>query len=339
MTTHRPHRRHNPLTDSWVLVSPHRTQRPWQGQLEDTAAPAGAAYDSECYLCPGNERAGGNRNPDYDGVFIFDNDFPALLPERGTDAEPSDGLFRTMPEAGRCRVICYSPEHNRSLGTLPIDRVCDVVDHWAAEYEALIGDHQWVQIFENRGAAMGCSNPHPHGQIWAAEHLPTEAERERTAQADYRKRHESNLLSDYARDELRRGERVLIDNESWLVVVPYWAAWPFETLLISKKPAAHLGELDKAQKQDLALAIKELLHCYDNLFSVAFPFTFGWHSAPRGSAGDDWRLHAHFYPPLLRSATVRKFMVGYEMLSEPQRDITPEQACQQLRNALQQRRA
>ena len=329
-----PHRRYNALTDSWVLVSPHRTKRPWQGKLEETATPKGVPYDPDCYLCPGNERAGAERNPKYSDVFVFDNDFPALLPEAQKDGDLTNGLLRSEAVAGRCRVVCYSPEHNLGLGDLSTDQIERVIATWAKEYATLIETHQWVQIFENRGATMGCSNPHPHGQIWAIDSLPTEAERELKAQQTYHREHGRSLLADYCDKELESGERVLIDNANWLVVVPYWAAWPFETLLIAKHPVARIDELSDAAKSDLAQTLKSLVMAYDRLFSVPFPYTFGWHNAPRNVAGDEWRLHAHFYPPLLRSAEIRKFMVGFEMLSEPQRDITPELAAEQLRGML-----
>ena len=329
-----PHRRYNALTNSWVLVSPHRTQRPWQGKLEKNAAGTGEPYDSTCYLCPGNDREGGHRNPDYDGVFVFDNDFPALLPDVEDSADTNYELLRAKPVAGRCRVICYSPRHNLGFGDLSTDQINRVIETWAAEYGALIDSHEWVQIFENRGETMGCSNPHPHGQIWAISDLPTEARRELDAQRNYHQTHGSNLLDDYRASEIERGERTLIENDHWLVVVPFWAAWPFETLVIAKDPVAHLGELRGNGRRALAKALKSLVAAYDRLFSVPFPYTFGWHNAPRGVSSNEWRLHAHFYPPLLRSAEIRKFMVGFEMLAEPQRDITPELACGRLREVL-----
>ncbi len=334
MSTH-PHRRYNALTDSWVLVSPHRTKRPWQGKLEETATPEGVPYDPDCYLCPGNERAGAERNPNYSDVFVFDNDFPALLPEPQSGGDQTEGLLRSEAVAGRCRVVCYSPEHNLGLGDLSTDQIERVVETWAAEYSTLIETHQWVQIFENRGATMGCSNPHPHGQIWAIDSLPTEPERELRSQQTYQREHGRNLLADYCDKELESGERVLIDNANWLVVVPYWAAWPFETLLIAKNPVARIDELNGRAKSELAQTLKSLVMAYDRLFLVPFPYTFGWHNSPRNVAEDEWRLHAHFYPPLLRSAEIRKFMVGFEMLSEPQRDITPELAAERLRGMLE----
>lgn len=332
-----PHRRYNPLTDSWVLVSPHRTQRPWQGQLEASAPPDGLPYDPDCYLCPGNERAGGRRNPAYEDVFVFDNDFPALLPDTGDFAGEDGVLLRSAPAVGCCRVVCYSPRHDLGFGDLSTAQIGRVIDTWAEQYTELIARYQWVQIFENRGAAMGCSNPHPHGQIWAIDSLPTEAGRKRASQEKYRKAHGSNLLADYAATEIERGERVLINNDDWLVVVPYWAAWPFETLVIAKRDVGRLDELDEPGRNHLARSLKALVSAYDRLFAVPFPYTFGWHNAPRGVTRDGWRLHAHFYPPLLRSAEIRKFMVGFEMLAEPQRDITPETACEQLRAVLNDR--
>ncbi len=329
-----PHRRYNPLTDSWVLVSPHRTARPWQGQRESNEAQS-PDFDPECYLCPGNERAGGSRNPEYEQVFVFDNDYPALLPP-AHGIEPSNStLFGCEPVSGTCRVICYHPRHDLTLATLPVPAIRDVVDAWCSQHAELISDHRWVQIFENRGAAMGCSNPHPHGQIWATSSLPDIAKIEARQQNHYLHDHGEVLLAHYAQQEIQNSVRVVAQNDHWLVVVPWWAVWPFETLLIALDPVARIDQLSSSARDSLAEILSTLCSGYDDIFSTAFPYSMGWHSEPvEGS--DGWRLHAHFYPPLLRSASVRKFMVGFEMLAEAQRDLTPEFAATTIREAIEQ---
>lgn len=336
-----PHRRFNPLDGSWVLVSPHRTQRPWQGE-ETPLVDERPDYVADCYLCPGNLRAGGHQTPAYEGVYIFDNDFAALLPpsaDDNQDMEQPTALFQSQAASGCCRVICYSPKHNLSLGHLAPDALLAVIQAWKDQYQSLIQAFSWVQIFENRGAAMGASNPHPHGQVWAVDHLPTIAAQELQQQAQYQRDHGKLLLLDYAQQEIANGERVVYQNEEWLVVVPYWASWPFETLLIPLRGTPSLSELTGAQQEQLVLALRCLQQGYDAVFDCEFPYSFGWHNAPArtsdGSSSEEcWQLHAHFYPPLLRSATVKKFMVGYEMLAEPQRDLTPEHAARQLREAV-----
>ncbi len=330
----KPHRRYNPLDDSWVLVSPHRTQRPWQGETV-AAPPAKPVYSEDCYLCPGNDRAGAAKNPNYPGVFVFDNDFAALLADSPEpDAHTSD-LFQCHAERGRSRVICYSPQHNLSLGGLSSKAMLDVINTWISEYNMLIADYAWVQIFENRGVAMGASNPHPHGQIWAQDHVPSLAAREVIAQQNYFAKNHSALLLDYARAEIDRADRVVALNDDWVVLVPYWAAWPYETLLLPRFSIAHVGQLTDGQKVTLGNVVQRLQRGYDKLFDCEFPYSFGWHNAPadRRDSGIKraWQLHAHAYPPLLRSASVKKFMVGYEMLAEPQRDLTPELAAANLR--------
>ena len=333
-----PHRRYNPLADRWVLVSPQRTRRPWQGEQEPAPALANA-YEPDCYLCPGNLRANGETNPDYSGVHVFDNDFPALLDQPGATGAVADALFRSQPVRGRCRVICYSPQHNQSLGDLPLAGIEAVIDAWGRETGRLHESFTWVQVFENRGAAMGCSNPHPHGQIWALDHLPVEAAVEDRQQRQYLEAKGAPLLLDYVERECAEGERVILQNEHWAVMVPWWATWPFETLLLPRRSLPTWTHLHTAERTSLAVTLQGLIQGYDRLFATPFPYSMGWHGAPAGEvSGRDpkqhWQLHAHFYPPLLRSASVRKHMVGFEMLAEPQRDISPEQAAGQLRDAL-----
>jgi UDPglucose--hexose-1-phosphate uridylyltransferase len=325
-----PHRRFNQLTGQWVLVSAGRTNRPWQGQEESPPAEERPAYDPTCYLCPGNTRAGGHTNPTYESTFVFTNDFAALRP----DTDPGglvDGLLVAEGEQGTCRVICFSPRHDVTLAQMAEADVLRVVELWASQTEELGAQFPWVQVFENRGPEMGASNPHPHGQIWAGSAIPNEALAEMTTQRAYAEQTERRLLLDYAAQE-SGGPRVVVENDDWLVVVPFWAIWPFETIMVPRAPAARLGELDEAARVSLVRALHELQARYDNLFRRSFPFSMGWHQAPFvPGAVDSWQLHAHFYPPLLRSATVRKFMVGYELLSEAQRDITPEEAAERLR--------
>lgn len=325
-----PHRRFNPLINEWVLVSPQRSTRPWQGQFEPQGNSDNCAYDKDCYLCPGNQRINGQVNANYRGTYVFDNDFAALnsdIPEVSVD----DPLFRMATEQGISRVVCYSPDHSKTLPRLSQDEIKQVVDTWQQQAEELGKTYRWVQIFENKGAAMGCSNPHPHGQIWAQQQLPTLVEKKHRALSDYYKNHGSNLLLDYGTKEIEKKQRLVLENQHWLVVVPYWAAWPFETLLLPKFAVQRITALTPQQKGTLAEILKQLTIRYDNLFCCSFPYSMGWHGAPYdGQKHPQWTLHASFFPPLLRSATVRKFMVGYEMLAEPQRDITPEQAAEQL---------
>ena len=328
-----PHRRYNPLLDEWILVSPHRTKRPWQGQAEATSAESRPRYDPACYLCPGNLRANGERNPNYASTFVFVNDFAAVLPDVPLTQTADSPLLQARSLRGEARVICFSPRHDLTLAEMSREEIRPVVDLWAAQTAELGERFGWVQVFENRGDMMGASNPHPHGQIWATDSLGSIAQRENAQQRAYSDRHGSPLLLDYARLECERGERIVVENDSWLAVVPYWAVWPFETLLLPKAPVLRLPDLDERQRSDLTAILKRLLVKYDNLFEASFPYSMGWHGAPF-SGGDvqHWQLHAHFYPPLLRSATVRKFMVGYEMLAEAQRDITAESAAMRLRD-------
>ena len=324
-----PHRRRNPLNGQWVLVSPHRLARPWQGQ-QDAADPEALSYDPACYLCPGNARAGGQRNPDYVGTFAFDNDFAAVLPDTPESAS-DDALFAAASARGEARVICYSPDHALTMPQLSLTAVRGIVDCWADESARMGATYRSVQVFENKGAMMGCSNPHPHGQIWATAHLPDEAATEDVTQRAYLAQHGSPMLLDLARREAG-GEREVAGNADWLAIVPWWASWPFETLLLPRFAVQRMPDLASAQRDNLADILRRLTARYDNLFATRFPYSMGWHGAPFGDANiGHWQLHAHFYPPLLRSASVRKFMVGYEMMAEPQRDLTPEAAATMLR--------
>jgi UDPglucose--hexose-1-phosphate uridylyltransferase len=329
-----PHRRFNPLTREWVLVSPHRTQRPWQGQIEKTPQDERPPFDPSCYLCPGNARAGGALNPDYSSVYVFDNDFATLLPHTPAAVPtPAGNLLRAEAERGICRVVCFSPRHDLTLAEMDPAAIRRVVDCWADQFAELtsvpwIG---YVQIFENRGAMMGCSNPHPHGQIWASASIPNEIAKESTTQSDYFREHGHTLLSDYISLEVQSGERLVASNDHFIAVVPYWAVWPFETMVISRRPAGALPDLQDDERDALASILKAVTTCYDNLFEISFPYSMGFHQRPARSGAQGWHLHAHFHPPLLRSATVRKFLVGYEMLAMPQRDITPEAAAARLR--------
>ena len=326
------HRRHNPLTGQWVLVSPHRAKRPWQGQQEAADTSERAAYDPTCYLCAGNKRVTGETNPAYRSTFVFTNDFAALM--RDTPAAPAatDPLFEVMDARGTSRVICFSPDHSKTLPELSPAAIGDIVDTWCTQTAELGERYPWVQAFENKGAMMGCSNPHPHGQIWATSFLPNEPAAEDVCQRDYFEKQGKPMLLDVAEREVAAGERVVVQTEHWLAIVPFWATWPFETLLLPRFAVQRLPQLTGVQRADLATAIKKLTSRYDNLFQCSFPYSMGWHGAPfDGRDVKPWQLHAHFHPPLLRSATVRKFMVGFEMLAEAQRDLTPEQAAAQLR--------
>jgi UDPglucose--hexose-1-phosphate uridylyltransferase len=329
-----PHRRFNPLTGDWVLVSPQRARRPWQGQVEKTPAQDLPPYDPTCYLCPGNQRAEGVKNPAFTGTFVFDNDFPALLPDH-VDEEPSatHPLLAADTERGVCRVVCFSPRHDLTLPELELPAIENVLSTWTEQTVDLGAKDfiRYVQVFENKGAVMGCSNPHPHSQVWATGHIPNEPAKELERQKAYHNEHGRALLADYLAEEHRRKERILLSNDHFTALVPFWAVWPFETIIVSHRNAARLNDLTAAEVSALAQVFKELTTRYDNLFEISFPYSMGFHQAPfDGQPHPEWTLHAHFYPPLLRSATVRKFMVGYEMLGMPQRDITPESAAQRL---------
>jgi UDPglucose--hexose-1-phosphate uridylyltransferase len=330
-----PHRRLNLLNGSWVLVSPHRTARPWLGEVEKTASPTQPAYDPTCYLCPGNSRAGGVVNPRYTNTFVFDNDFAALLPSTPAETWDRGGLLIAEGEPGTCRVACFSPRHDLTVARMSVPDLVLVVNTWIDQFRALesLPFVHHVQIFENRGEMMGASNPHPHCQIWASNSIPTEVAAERRAQASYRESHGACLLCNYLALELSAGERLVCENDSFSVLVPFWAVWPFETLIIAKRHLSAIDQLDENARRDLASILKRLTTRYDNVFESPFPYTMGFHQRPGdGAAHPEWHFHAHFYPPLLRSATVRKFMVGFEMLGMPQRDITAESAAGRLRS-------
>ena len=337
----KPHRRYNPLLDEWVLCSPQRLGRPWQGAIERPARPEAQPYDPGCYLCPGNERAGGHRNPAYTHVWAFDNDFPALT-EGGADdraaldrTSDAERLFVAEEARGVCRVLCFSPQHDLTLARMQPDEIGLVIDAWKAEVErfASRGDLAYVQIFENKGAAMGASSPHPHCQIWATAHVPVIPQRKLDAQRRYFATHSRDLLGDYLERELAGGERVVCANDDWVALVPFWAVWPFETMVIPRRRIPDLPSISRSERDALAALISRLMVRYDNLFQTTFPYSMGWHGQPIDGADHPWwRLHASYFPPLLRSATVRKFLVGYELMAEPQRDITAEIAAAQLRN-------
>ncbi|ELX8378435.1 UDP-glucose--hexose-1-phosphate uridylyltransferase [Providencia vermicola] len=329
-----PHRRYNPLTGQWVLVSPHRAKRPWHGQDEKPEIKQLPEYEASCFLCPTNQRISGDINPDYQGTYVFQNDYSALLPEACQQPEEQSALFKTQSVSGLSRVICFSPDHSKTLPELSTQQIGRVIDTWIQQVDELSQRFVWVQIFENKGEIMGCSQPHPHGQIWASDFLPNEIARKDAQLQRYYQQQGSNLLLDYAQAELQEGSRTVVETAHWLAVVPYWAAWPFETMLMPKTHIRRMNEMSLEVREDLSIALKKLTCRYDNLFQCAFPYSMGWHFAPflnDDQNRDHWQLHALFYPPLLRSATVKKFMVGYEMLAETQRDLTPEQAAERLR--------
>ena len=334
-----PHRRYNPLLDKWVLVSPQRAERPWQGQQEKPLASVQNQYDPKCYLCPGNSRVNGAPNPRYEGVYVFDNDFGALLRvEVTTDkiGDVSDELFKIKPERGINRVICFSHDHSLTLPEMSVEAITKVVSIWKEEYQSL-GELDYinhVQIFENKGAIMGCSNPHPHGQIWAQSSIPSEVAKTQQNFKNYYYKHGATLLSDYLQRELRINERIILENNSFVALVPFWATWPYETMIISKKPVNSILAFTKEDEILFAQILKDLTTKYDNIFSISFPYSAGIHQSPTDlESHEEWHFHMHFYPPLLRSASVKKFMVGYEMLAEAQRDITPEQSSEILKKS------
>ena len=332
--TEHPHRRFNPLTGEWVLVSPHRARRPWQGARESTASETRPRFDPTCYLCPGNTRANGAQNPDYQETYVFTNDFRALLDDIPAPPVSDDPLFMTQAVNGTCRVVCFSPDHSKTIPDLSRAELISVINVWAEQVSELSADYHWVQVFENKGAAMGCSNPHPHGQIWCIDALPNEARKEEERQAEYLSTHGRPLLLDYAQRELELDERVVCARRGWVAVVPYWAVWPYEVLVLpTERQISHLDALTSEETSELASLMHELTSRYDRLFETSFPYSMGWHGAPKRSPHRDaWQLHAHYYPPLLRSASVKKFMVGFELLAESQRDLTAEQAAGRLRD-------
>ncbi|KAL4754568.1 hypothetical protein BDW72DRAFT_165654 [Aspergillus terricola var. indicus] len=362
------HRRYNPLRGAYVLVSPHRTKRPWQGAQETPSKTTLPEYDAACYLCPGNKRAQGDHNPKYEKTFIFVNDYSAVKeeqapyhPEVGNEAESF--FLRADPVTGKCYVLTFSAAHNLTLADLSPAEIVPVINAWTDVYIAHLSpssplataaskltissdspaaslakpneQYRYMQIFENKGAAMGCSNPHPHGQIWTTSSLPEELAAELEQMKKYRREHDGgHMLADYAALESKKQERVVFENDAFLVICPWWAIWPFETMIISKTHKRALVDLDDNEKVQLAETIAEVTRRYDNLFETHFPYSMGIHQAPLEGSEEEIEasyLHLHFYPPLLRSATVRKFLVGYELMAEPQRDITPEQAAARLR--------
>ena len=330
-----PHRRLNLLTGAWVLVSPHRMGRPWQGESGTISDDNALSHDPECYLCAGNRRVGGAMNPDYDGVWVFDNDFPAILETGSAFPANEDALLVQAPETGLCRVICYTPDHSKTMAKMTAIEIKAVINAWTAQWLELSArrDIAAVTIFENRGAMMGASNPHPHGQIWATSSVPHELAIEASRQSAYFTDHVRPLLIDYVEREIGSGERIIFANNSFVVLVPFWAAWPFETMILPKRAVASLDELSSQEIDELADALAHLTATYDRVFNAPFPYTMGIHQRPTREEAKGFVFHMHFYPPLLRSATVRKFMVGFEMLAMAQRDLTPEAAAERLREA------
>ncbi|MBS1627971.1 MAG: UDP-glucose--hexose-1-phosphate uridylyltransferase [Bacteroidetes bacterium] len=327
------HRRLNILTGEWVLISPHRSKRPWQGKVESLPANNRPAYDSSCYLCPGNTRADGSVNPNYNKPFAFTNDFSALLPNIPEGKTNNNNLLYAESEKGICRVICFSPKHNLTLPDLSVNEIVEVINLWQDEFLTLKKNEwiKYIQIFENKGEIMGCSNPHPHGQIWSSSHIPVEIKKETQQQQLYFQQNNKSLLQDYLQLELQLNERVVINEKHFAALVPYWAVWPYETIIISKRQVKNVTEFNEEEKESLAITLKKLTTIYDKLFNTSFPYSAGMHQQPVNNGEHaEWHWHMHFYPPLLRSATVKKFMVGYEMLASPQRDITPEFATEQL---------
>lgn len=330
------HRRYNPLTGEWILVSPQRTKRPWQGKVEEFKSHKQPEYVDDCYLCPKNQRANGEVNPDYNSTFVFDNDFSALKNDTSEFSINDSTLIKAKSEKGMCRVVCFSPKHNLTLAELELGEIIKVIKTWQKEYESLGKKPfiNYVQIFENKGEIMGCSNPHPHGQIWAQETIPNEPAKEQFYQLEYYEKKNTTLLSDYIILEKEKNERIVFKNDSFILLVPFWAIWPFETMIISKRPINNILQLNEKEVKDFAGILKVTTVKYDNIFKVSFPYSAGIHQAPTdGAEHPEWHFHMHFYPPLLRSATIKKFMVGYEMLGEPQRDITPERSAEILKLA------
>jgi len=329
-----PHRRYNPLIDEWVLVSPHRAKRPWQGQVEELQREKKPEFDPDCYLCPGNTRAGNLQNPDYTDTFVFTNDFSSLLTDTPQGSIEEDELFIAKSEKGICKVICFSPRHDLTIPEMEVDAIAKVVDLWQEEYKKLgeNKDINYVQIFENKGAIMGCSNPHPHGQIWSQSSIPDVPYKEDQNQKKYFNKHHKSLLANYLEKEIQKKERIVIENDDFAALCPFWAVWPFETIIISKRHYQNIMQMTDTEKKSFAQIYKGLTMKYDKLFNISFPYSAGIHQSPTdGNENKHWHFHMHFYPPLLRSATIKKFMVGYEMLANAQRDITPETSAKMLR--------
>ena len=330
------HKRFNILTGEWVLVSPHRAKRPWQGQNEAISNEQRPAHDPSCYLCAGNTRINGEENPKYEDVFVFTNDFAALQ-TTSPIFSVNEGLFKAESEQGICKVICFSPDHSKSLANMEVQDIDKVVKTWQKEYLALGSNNMinYVQIFENKGAVMGCSNPHPHGQIWSQSTLPNEVDKKDQQQKTYFSKNNSSLLGDYLKQELEANERIIYQNDDFVVLTPFWAVWPFETMIVPKKQFANITKISEQESFNFADAISKITKAYDKLFECSFPYSSGIHQSPTdGKPNEHWHWHMSFYPPLLRSATVKKFMVGYEMFGSPQRDITAEQAANRLRDLL-----
>lgn len=329
------HTRLNLLTGDWILVSPHRMKRPWQGKTEDLIKEERPAYDANCYLCPGNKRADGSQNPVYNKPYVFVNDYSALLHDTPAGGIAEHNLLVAKSESGICKVICFSPQHNLTLPQMNVADIEDVIDLWQEEYKILSANPgiKYIQIFENKGDSMGCSNPHPHGQIWASSSVPLELSKETDQQKKYYQQYGNSLLSDYINIELQKQERIILENDHFVALVPFWAVWPYETMIVSKRHIQHIIQFTEKEKKSFAAVLKDLTVKYDNLFNISFPYSAGMHQAPvNDGEHTEWHWHMHFYPPLLRSATVKKFMVGYEMLATPQRDITPEQAAAKLKS-------
>jgi len=336
MTYLESHRRFNPLTGEWILVSPQRTKRPWRGKVEEISTPPKPGYIADCYLCPNNKRANGENNPDYSSTFVFDNDFSALKNDATDFKIHESGLLNARSEKGICRVVCFSPKHNLTLAELEEKEIVNVVKTWQDEYSSLGRKPfiNYVQIFENKGEIMGCSNPHPHGQIWAQESIPNEPLKEQTSQLNYFNENNKTLLDHYIEIEKVKSERIVFENDGFVLLVPFWAFWPFETMIISKRSIENILQMSESEVNEFAEILKITTVKYDNIFNVSFPYSAGIHQAPTdGNDHPEWHFHMHFYPPLLRSAEIKKFMVGYEMLGEPQRDITPERSAEILKQA------
>ena len=328
------HKRFNILTGEWVLVSPHRAKRPWQGQNEEISTEKRPEHDESCYLCARNTRISGDVNPDYKDVFVFTNDFAALQKD-SPSFNVNDGLFQAKSETGICKVICFSPDHSKSLAEMEVEDIAKVVKAWQEEYTELGNNDMinYVQIFENKGAVMGCSNPHPHGQIWSQSTLPNEVDKKDKHQKAYFDKNKTSLLGDYLQQELKAKERIIFENDDFVVLIPFWAVWPFEAMIAPKKVKKNILELSEVEAKNYAEAISVITKAYDKLFNTSFPYSSGIHQAPtNGEANEHWHFHMSFYPPLLRSATVKKFMVGYEMFGSPQRDITAEIAAKRLKD-------